>query len=161
MSLILVMDSMRLDLNIFLISAGKYSNTRDSSLTSPPSKMISLRSITFGCLRLCNNNISLSTLRDSCLFYRKFLIFLMATFSPVFMSSADMTWELTPLPMFYKIWYLPAKSLSIGAFCFSKSYFATFSAIEIFFRSLGLIGWLIVTYLLNNIYRSNKPSIII
>jgi hypothetical protein len=44
---------------------------------------ISLKLMIFGCFSLRNNKISLRILKDSCLFYKKFLIFLIATFSPV------------------------------------------------------------------------------
>jgi len=91
---------MLLDLNIFLTSVGRYSRMRERFFGSYPSITISLRLMIFGCLSLRSNSISLRIRRDSCLFSKKFLIFLMATLSPLLMLMAENTLEETPFPIY-------------------------------------------------------------
>ena len=69
-----------------------------------------------GCFSFLKRRISLKIRRDSYLFYRKFLIFLMATRSPFCMLIAEKTIEETPYPIFFSIWYLPCITLTSVSF---------------------------------------------
>jgi hypothetical protein len=53
----------------------------------------------FGCYNYLNKIISRKIRRDSCLFSRKRVIFLIATFRFVFKSIAAITVEETPFPI--------------------------------------------------------------
>ena len=57
-----------------------------------------------GCFNFLRSKTSRSILSDSCLFYRKFLIRLIATLSPVLMLIAENTLDDTPLPIYLSNW---------------------------------------------------------
>jgi len=89
-----------------------------------------------GCLSFLRSNISRRILRDSCLFSKKFLIFLMATVSPVSRFFAKKTIEETPSPIFPIASYL---ELFILTFAFSLYWISFNLSFRPCFRYLGFI----------------------
>lgn len=146
-------ESIRLELKIFLMSLGRYSRISARFWGSPYSRMISLRSMRLGCLSFLSSSISLSTRNDSYLFSRNLLIFLTATRFPVRMSIADMTCEDTPLPITSSNRYRYCSSLRVEVTYF---YFYLASSCLAFFLSRGFMD--LILYILMRFCFGRKVS---